>query len=110
MCQNEQNDSWAQDWSSLSDGLVETRNMFVVGRGFGLAAAQEAALKFKETCGLHAEGFSAAEVKHGPMTLVGPGFPLLRPSVLLRTLPASESAPDSAPQTYHQTAPASPRG
>jgi glucosamine--fructose-6-phosphate aminotransferase (isomerizing) len=68
---------WVQDWSSLTDGLVETRNMFVVGRGFGLAAAQEAALKFKETCGLHAEGFSAAEVKHGPMTLVGPGFPLL---------------------------------
>ena len=70
-------EGWAQDWSPLVEGLVQTRNMFVVGRGFGLAAAQEAALKFKETCGLHAEGFSAAEVKHGPMTLVGPGFPLL---------------------------------
>jgi glutamine---fructose-6-phosphate transaminase (isomerizing) len=34
-------------------------------------------LKFKETCGLHAEAFSAAEVRHGPMALVGPGFPLL---------------------------------
>ncbi len=69
--------AWNLDWSPLVDGLVETRNMFVVGRGFGLAAAQEAALKFKETCGLHAEGFSAAEVRHGPMTLVGPDFPLL---------------------------------
>src|SRR5690606_28961002 len=41
------------------------------------AAAQEAALKFKETCGLHAEAYSSAEVKHGPMALVGPGFPVL---------------------------------
>jgi len=69
--------AWNLDWTPLVDGLVDVRNMFVVGRGFGLAAAQEAALKFKETCGLHAEGFSAAEVKHGPMTLVGPDFPLL---------------------------------
>jgi fructoselysine-6-P-deglycase FrlB-like protein len=29
----------------------------------------------KETCGLHAEAFSSAEVKHGPMALVGEGFP-----------------------------------
>jgi glucosamine--fructose-6-phosphate aminotransferase (isomerizing) len=49
----------------------------VVGRGYGLGVAQEAALKFKETCGLHAEAFSAAEVKHGPMALVGRGFPVL---------------------------------
>jgi glucosamine--fructose-6-phosphate aminotransferase (isomerizing) len=49
----------------------------VVGRGLGLGIAQEAALKFKETCGLHAEAFSAAEVRHGPMALVGPGFPLV---------------------------------
>ncbi len=65
------------DWSTLVDGLVDARSLFVVGRGFGLAAAQEAALKFKETCGLHAEAFSAAEVQHGPMTLVEAGFPVL---------------------------------
>ena len=39
--------------------------------------AQEAALKLKETCGLHAEAVSAAEVRHGPMALVRPGFPVL---------------------------------
>ena len=50
---------------------------FVVGRGLGLGIAQEAALKLKETCGLHAEAFSAAEVRHGPMALVGEGFPVL---------------------------------
>lgn len=68
---------WDADWSALTDGLVDAHNLFVVGRGFGFAVALEAALKFKETCGLHAEAFSAAEVKHGPMALVGPHFPVL---------------------------------
>lgn len=70
-------EGWNADWSALSDGLVGAHNLFVVGRGFGLGIALEAALKFKETCGLHAEAFSAAEVKHGPMALVGADFPVL---------------------------------
>ena len=70
-------EAWRQDWSPLVDGLVDAHNLFVLGRGLGLAAAQEAALKFKETCGLHAEAYSSAEVQHGPMALVGPGFPVL---------------------------------
>lgn len=69
--------SWACDWSPLAEGLRDARGLYVLGRGLGLGIAQEAALKFKETCGLHAEAFSAAEVKHGPMALVGPDFPLL---------------------------------
>ncbi len=69
--------AWQADWSSLAQDLVGTHNLFVLGRGLGLGAAQEAALKFKETCGLHAEAYSSAEVKHGPMALVGPGFPVL---------------------------------
>ena len=70
-------EAWSKDWSPLADGLVDARNLFVLGRGLGLGAAQEAALKFKETCGLHAEAYSSAEVKHGPMALVGAGFPVL---------------------------------
>lgn len=69
--------SWACDWSAMIDGLRRVRGLYVLGRGLGLGIAQEAALKFKETCGLHAEAFSAAEVRHGPMALVGPDFPLL---------------------------------
>ena len=69
--------TWAMDWSALVDGLVDASSLFVVGRGLGLGAAQEAALKLKETCGLHAEAFSSAEVKHGPMALVGRNFPVL---------------------------------
>ena len=69
--------TWGLDWSAVVDGLADARNLFVVGRGLGLGAAQEAALKLKETCGLHAEAFSAAEVRHGPMAIVGPDFPVL---------------------------------
>lgn len=65
------------DWSPMVDALVDARNLLVVGRGYGLAVAQEAALKLKETCGLHAEAFSSAEVRHGPMAIVGEGFPVL---------------------------------
>lgn len=57
--------------------LQDATNLYVVGRGYGLAAAQEAALKLKETCGLHAEAFSSAEVRHGPMAIVGKDFPVL---------------------------------
>ncbi len=70
-------ESWALDWSAALPVLDEAANLYVVGRGLGFAVAQEAALKIKETCGLHAEAFSAAEVKHGPMALVGPDFPVL---------------------------------
>lgn len=69
--------SWSLDWSNALETLRGARNLFVIGRGYGLGIAQEAALKFKETCGLHAEAFSAAEVQHGPMALVGRGFPIL---------------------------------
>src|SRR5437763_431878 len=59
--------TWEADWSALAAGLDAARGLYVVGRGLGLGIAQEAALKLKETCGLHAEPFSAAEVRHGPM-------------------------------------------
>lgn len=70
-------EAWRADWSPLVDCLADARGLYVIGRGAGLAAAQEAALKLKETCGIHAEAFSAAELRHGPMALVGPDFPLL---------------------------------
>ncbi len=69
--------AFALDWSPLVTGLAHAHDLFVLGRGYGLGAAQEAALKLKETCGLHAEAFSSAEVRHGPMELVGPRLPVL---------------------------------
>lgn len=70
-------DAWEKDWSSAVDILKTATNLFVIGRGVGFGPAQEAALKLKETCGLHAEAFSAAEVKHGPMAIVNENFPVL---------------------------------
>jgi glucosamine--fructose-6-phosphate aminotransferase (isomerizing) len=69
--------AWNCDWQAGVAALHGAVNLFVVARGFGLAVAQEAALKLKETCGLHAEAFSSAEVRHGPMALVRRGFPVL---------------------------------
>jgi glutamine---fructose-6-phosphate transaminase (isomerizing) len=69
--------AWALDWTAAVDRLRDREHLYVVGRGLGFATALEAALKLKETCGLHAEAFSAAELRHGPMALVQPGFPVL---------------------------------
>jgi glucosamine--fructose-6-phosphate aminotransferase (isomerizing) len=69
--------AWALDWSDALEPLARATNLYVLGRGLSLGVAQEAALKLKETCGLHAESYSAAEVKHGPMAIVGAGFPVL---------------------------------
>ena len=53
-----------------------------------MAIANEAALKFKETCGIHAEAYSSAEVVHGPARIVEAGFPVL-------ALAARDAAEDS---------------
>lgn len=65
------------DWEPLSARLSRAGSAFVLGRGPGFAVASEAALKFKETCGIHAEAYSAAEVLHGPAAIVQAQFPVL---------------------------------
>ena len=69
--------AWQLDWSAAVARLRFASDLYVIGRGLGLGVAQEAALKFKETCGLHAEAISSAEVRHGPMAIVRAGFPVL---------------------------------
>jgi glucosamine--fructose-6-phosphate aminotransferase (isomerizing) len=71
------NAAWAQDWSAGVEALKHAQRLYVIGRGTGLPIAMEAALKFKEVCGIHAEAYSGAEVQHGPMALVEAGFPML---------------------------------
>lgn len=70
-------DALNKDWLDAVDVIAKAQSLYVVGRGPAFAIAQEAALKFKETASLHAEAFSAAEVKHGPMALVTPDFPMI---------------------------------
>jgi glutamine---fructose-6-phosphate transaminase (isomerizing) len=67
----------AADWSALVPVLTAADSAYVLGRGPALPIAAEAALKLKETAVLHAEAFSGAEVMHGPLQLVGRGFPVL---------------------------------
>ncbi|WP_075290572.1 SIS domain-containing protein [Pararhizobium arenae] len=65
------------DWQLLADNLGEAESLYMLGRGPALAIASEAALKFKETSGMHAEAYSAAEVLHGPVALVERRFPVI---------------------------------
>lgn len=69
--------SWNLDWSGALAHMVGATSMFVVARGQAFGVAQELALKLKETCSIHAEAISAAEVRHGPMALVAANFPVL---------------------------------
>ena len=67
----------ACDWSDMIGALDGHNALYVLGRGPGFAIANEAALKFKETCGIQGESYSAAEVMHGPVSIVTPGYPVL---------------------------------
>lgn len=69
--------AWQLDWQPLVQQLTPAEHLLVLGRGLGLGIAQELALKLKETCALHAEAFSSAEVRHGPMALVSKHVPVL---------------------------------
>jgi glucosamine--fructose-6-phosphate aminotransferase (isomerizing) len=65
------------DWPELRRALEGHDSLFVLGRGPSLAISHEAALKFKETCQIHAESYSSAEVLHGPVSIVADGYPVL---------------------------------
>jgi glucosamine--fructose-6-phosphate aminotransferase (isomerizing) len=67
----------ACDWSPMLPAFDGQSALYVLGRGPGFAIANEAALKFKETCGIQGEAYSAAEVMHGPVSIVTPGYPVL---------------------------------
>jgi glutamine---fructose-6-phosphate transaminase (isomerizing) len=67
----------ATDWGNTTDLLKDATSLYVLGRGPTHAIAGEAALKLKETCYLHAEAFSSAEVQHGPKAVIDQNFPIL---------------------------------
>lgn len=67
----------AADWGALGAVMAHESSLFTIARGPSFAMSGEAALKFKETCQIHAENYSSAEVMHGPVSIVGDGFPVL---------------------------------
>jgi glutamine---fructose-6-phosphate transaminase (isomerizing) len=80
------------DWSGFVDMALQTDSLYVLGRGPSFPIAAETALKLKETCALHAEAYSAAEVMHGPLEIVGQGFPVLVYAQNDSSLPSSRVA------------------
>jgi len=56
--------------------MADTRAVLFLGRHVGYPVAMEGALKLKELAYIHAEGFAAGELKHGPIALVEPGQPV----------------------------------
>jgi glutamine---fructose-6-phosphate transaminase (isomerizing) len=61
--------------------LAQAQHVLFLGRGLAFPVAMEGALKLKEVSYIHAEGYAAGEMKHGPIALIDPGFP----SVVLAT-------------------------
>jgi glucosamine--fructose-6-phosphate aminotransferase (isomerizing) len=61
----------------LARRYVNSRGFMFVGRGFGFPAALEGALKLKEISYIHAEGYAAGELKHGPISLLDAECPLV---------------------------------
>ena len=61
-------------WPGFTDFARDAGSLYVLGRGPSFPIAQETALKLKETCAIHAEAYSVAEVMHGPWELMEAGL------------------------------------
>ena len=66
----------AEEIYGLARELQDTRSVLFLGRHTGFPVALEGALKLKELAYIHAEGFAAGELKHGPIALVEEGLPV----------------------------------
>ncbi|WP_411824721.1 glutamine--fructose-6-phosphate transaminase (isomerizing) [Leptospira sp. 'Mane'] len=69
--------SKADEISTISKSFYEARNFLYLGRGFNFPVALEGALKLKEISYIHAEGYPAAEMKHGPIALIDEDMPVV---------------------------------
>lgn len=75
-CFHTENAKWLPQWEKHVQPLVATlqdaESCYLIGRGTGYPLALEGALKLKEGCYIHAEGFAAGELKHGTLALIEP--------------------------------------
>ncbi len=67
---------------ALGRDLADSRAVLFLGRHVGYPVALEGALKLKELAYMHAEGFAAGELKHGPIALIEEGLPVVRGDAL----------------------------
>ena len=68
---------WQQEMEQLAEHFVKCRDFLFIGRGEIFPIALEGALKLKEISYIHAEGYAAGELKHGPIALIEPEMPVL---------------------------------
>lgn len=61
----------------IAKNFVDSQNFLYLGRGYNFPAALEGALKLKEISYIHAEGYPAAEMKHGPIALIDENMPIV---------------------------------
>ena len=66
-----------QQVETISDLFKDARNFLYLGRGYNFPVALEGALKLKEISYIHAEGYPAAEMKHGPIALIDEEMPVV---------------------------------
>ena len=66
-----------EEMKALADELKDARSVLFIGRHVGYPVALEGALKLKELAYMHAEGFAAGELKHGPIALLEDGVPVV---------------------------------
>lgn len=62
---------------AIAETYKDSRNMLYLGRGYNFPVALEGALKLKEISYIHAEGYPAAEMKHGPIALIDENMPVI---------------------------------
>ena len=62
---------------TISNTFNEAKGSMFLGRGFSYPIALEGALKLKELSYIHAEGYPAGEMKHGPLALIEEGLPVI---------------------------------
>jgi glucosamine--fructose-6-phosphate aminotransferase (isomerizing) len=69
--------SQEENIKNIAEKLKNSRDFIFLGRGYGFPLALEGALKLKEISYIHAEGYPAGEMKHGPLALVDKDMPVL---------------------------------
>ena len=85
----EQLDGWREQMAALAHKYNSANTFLFLGRGIHYAIAREGALKLKEASYVHAEGYPAGELKHGPNALVSDRVPLVVLATVDRALEAS---------------------
>ena len=71
------NPRYEEHVKSVAQKIAQHKNLFVIGRGALYPMALEAAIKIQEVSYIHAQGFAAGELKHGPLALIEKGVPCL---------------------------------